>query len=455
MTAFEINQYCAEADFNRITGIFNKAQHSSNVSPNLSNRGISDFTLDFQRMNFTYARTHDWALWNTGQRIIDTHFIFPLMHLDPADPQNYYFDATDEILKITQDAGSRIFYRLGTSIEHSGLRPDQKHFNSLPPEDYEKYAEVLAGIIRHYTQGWANGFHYDIKYWEIWNEAENNPTCWRGPYEEFIKFFVIVLKRLKAEFPELKIGGPAAAYFHEERIRNILKACKAADISPDFISWHSYQQNPQELIAAPEKMKKIIHEEGFDCETAVTEWHYLVSWDGLQSNMSVESRKYAIEGPTGLCGIDSAVYNLAVLCGWQETDLDLACYYGASPRGDWGFLDQYGGYNKNFHSMCMFGKLLGCFENRIAVKRLDADTYLQGGVSPDGRKGMLLVADYRSKKTYLELKISGMENARIKAEYLDQSHDLFLCDATYENGILRLPKKTAGSGAFLVYFERD
>ncbi len=24
----------------------------------------------------------------------------------------------------------------------------------------------------HYTEGWADGFRYDMEYWEIWNEAD-------------------------------------------------------------------------------------------------------------------------------------------------------------------------------------------------------------------------------------------------------------------------------------------
>lgn len=454
MEKISFDQFCGKADFNQSNGTFNKAQHSSNVGVNLSNRGIFDFTDDFKKMNFSYARTHDWALWNTGQRMIDTHFIFPLMHLDADDPRNYYFDSTDEIIRITQDAGAKIFYRLGTSIEHSGLRPDQKHFNSLPPEDYHKYAEVLAGIIRHYTRNWANGFHYDMEYWEIWNEAENDPTCWKGSYEEFIKFFVIVLKRLKSEFPELKIGGPACAGFFDNHVRDILKACKAENIAPDFISWHSYNSFPDVLINAPAKMKNVIIEEGFDCETAVTEWHYLVNWDGIQKNMTAEVRKNAIEGPSGICGIDSAVYNLAVLCGWQETDLDMGFYYGAAPRGDWGFITNYGDYNKNFYSMCIFGRLLGCFEKKIKSEKLAENIYMQGGVADDRKTGMLIVADYRGKDMTLNIKIDGMDGADIKAELLDQNNSMILTDAVFRNGILTLPKKSTGSAAFAISFDK-
>ena len=448
------NSFCAEADFSSVTGAFNRGLHSSNTAPNLSNRGIWDFTEDFKKMNFTWSRTHDWPLWNEGQRVVDTHFIFPLMHLDPADPANYYFDATDEMIRITQEAGSKVFYRLGTSIEHSGLRPEQKHFNSLPPSDYAKYAEVLAGIIRHYTRGWANGFKYDMPYWEIWNEAENDPTCWKGPYEEFIKFFVIVLKRLKQEFPELKLGGPAATCFREDLLRPLLRACREAGVAPDFISWHGYRQDADGFAAEPAKVKTMLAEEGFpQCGTAITEWHYLVSWQGIQTNMTPEKRKQAIEGPAGLVGIDSAVFNLAVLCAWQDSPLDLAFYYGARPKGgSWGFFNNYGGYNRNFHSMVMFGDFLRNNEKRIRTVKQADTVYLLGGLSADGTQGQLLIADYRGTAETLSVKIAGMEKAAVTAERFDQEHDPATVEVQYRDGVLTLPKSGPGSAAFKVTF---
>ena len=448
--------FCAEADFRQTVGTFNLRQHSSNAAPNLSDRGIWDFTPTFQKMRFHGARNHDWALWNPGQRIVDTHFVFPLVHLDPADPKNYFFDATDEIIRITQDAGCQVFYRLGTSIEHSGLRPEQKHFNSLPPKNFNHYSEILAGIVRHYTRGWGDGFHYDIPCWEIWNEAENDPTCWKGSYEEFIQFFVIVLKRLKKEFPELKFGGPAATCFQETLLRQLLKACKTAGVAPDFLSWHGYTSQPDEFIQEPAKMRDLLREEGFpNCQLAITEWHYLLSWDGIQSNMTPEQRKQAMEGPSSLCDIDSATFNLAVLSGWQDTPLDQAFYYGANPRSPWGFFNHLGQGNKNYHSMCIFGDFIHAFPSRILTHRKSPGTvYLLGGMADDGNEGLLLVSDYRGEADELCVKIDGMEGAVATAEVLDHEHDRTAVTVQFADGRLRLPKNGPGSAAFLVRFAR-
>ena len=200
-------------DFGKKTGALRHALHCDGHAPNLSLRSLLNKDDEFREMNFYAARTHDWALSNAGSRIIDTHFVFPLMHLDPGDPKNYYFTASDAIIKLCRNVGMKVFYRMGTSIEHSAGWEEAdyvNHFNTHVPEDPEKYAEVLAGIIRHYTRGWANGYEYkDMEYWEIWNEPDLIGKMWCGSREQFIKLFVVVLKRLKAEFPELKIGGPA------------------------------------------------------------------------------------------------------------------------------------------------------------------------------------------------------------------------------------------------------
>ena len=142
--------------------------------------------------------------------------------MDPSDPRNYVFEPTDHVLSLSQNIGMKIFYRMGTSIEHTG----KWGFNTRNPADHARYAESLAGIVRHYTQGWANGFKWDIANWEIYNEP-NIRACWRGTKAEFIDLYVTCLKRLKSEFPQLNFGGPAFAGCPTDYMKELLAACRA------------------------------------------------------------------------------------------------------------------------------------------------------------------------------------------------------------------------------------
>ena len=166
------------ADFGVSVGPVRPEIHSSGFGPTICS--LTQQALDdVKSMGFKSARTHDWALINPNERVCDYFHIFPLMHLDAKDPKNYHFGPTDYLLKRTrEEAGLDIFFRMGTSIEHSGKKI---HFNAVIPEDFDKVAEVFAGTVRHYNRGWADGFNWNIKYWEIWNEPEGIQNMWCPP----------------------------------------------------------------------------------------------------------------------------------------------------------------------------------------------------------------------------------------------------------------------------------
>ena len=119
-------------DFAVEKGPVRRELHSSGYAPMVED--VADTSRDVKAMNFHSVRTHDLARINDGQRVVDAHFIFPLPHLDASNPSNYYFEATDYLLGLSRDSGLDIFYRLGTSIEHSGL----VHFNAQIPSDIDK-----------------------------------------------------------------------------------------------------------------------------------------------------------------------------------------------------------------------------------------------------------------------------------------------------------------------------
>ena len=69
------------ADFSQSSGTVNKMLHCSNYMPCISHQNILNFNDAYEKMHFTAARTHDQALTNAGQRLVDTHFIFLLFSI--------------------------------------------------------------------------------------------------------------------------------------------------------------------------------------------------------------------------------------------------------------------------------------------------------------------------------------------------------------------------------------
>ena len=144
-----------------------KKVNGGNLAPAIVNeKAGGSIRKEFGELHLPLTRLHDAPLENAGTRLVDVPLIFANFHADPDDPRNYYFKQTDDYLKNCIELGTSIYYRLGTSIEH-GIH---KYF--LDPPEARQWIEIVSHIIRHYTEGWADGFRYDIRYWEIWNEPE-------------------------------------------------------------------------------------------------------------------------------------------------------------------------------------------------------------------------------------------------------------------------------------------
>ena len=459
------------ADFNEAVGTVRPELHSSGFGPTICSQSAQDLA-DVKAMGFKYARTHDWALINPNQRVCDYFHIFPLMRLDAKDPENYVFGPTDYLLKRTrEEAGLDVYYRLGTSIEHSGPKV---HFNSLIPSDFDKVAEIFAGTVRHYNRGWANGFNWGIKYWAIWTEPDgtNNMWClpdgdgpddggveWKEKYvlrrAKFVKFFVMALKRLKDEFGDsIKVGGPALCWCDTDYFKALLVGCKEAGVAPDFISWHGYACDPLRFNREAEEARALCDSLGFPkCELIVDEWHYFgenYTWHDLRSSDSaVRARVW--DGPNGHNGIRSACFTLATLANLQRSKLDQAYFYGCRHTGAWGFKDEQQRKFKVFHALKAFGEMLKAYPT-ICASRSEGSVTVFAARNAAGGKALLAV-DYGGSVRRIDVDIAGIDaSAKPTCRVLDHLHDLTEHAVSFKDGKLTLVKPDFDSASFVVSF---
>ena len=242
-----------------------------------------------------YSRLHDVGGTYGGGRYVDIPNIFRNFDADENDPASYDFTFTDHLLRALVDAGVEPYYRLGITIENYA---DIKSYHTDPPKDYAKWARICEHVILHYTEGWADGFHYDIHYWEIWNEPDNfRPESmpvsemWSGTKEQFYELYTVVAKHLKARFPHLKIGGYGSCGFWEitatpeklaqhpsyryflEFFYGFFAYIKEHDAPIDFFSWHSYSDTKKTLIQADFLEKELARLGYAGLENHLNEWN--------------------------------------------------------------------------------------------------------------------------------------------------------------------------------------
>lgn len=324
-------------DANEVVGkikVMNAVNNGPQVSPGAAQ--IKSNAQAYKDAGFGYARLHDTPIeWEWGHTV-DISCIFPDFSADEKDPKSYDFTLTDKLIKEIYATGTKVFYRLGQSIEHW-----PKKYGANPPADFKKWARICEHIIRHYNEGWANGHHYNIEYWEIWNEPDihtdkqnfkrSNSSMWTGTEEEYFRLFEITANHLNKCFPHLKIGGPALCSNLEWADRFLAYTSKRG-IEFDFFSYHRYFSKMEKAIRTTNRVKALLDKYGYsNAEMILNEWNYISNWTGefVHSIEVIKSYK-------------GAAYTAAVMSNFQDSPVHMMMYYDARPgTGFNGLFDLY------------------------------------------------------------------------------------------------------------------
>ena len=246
----------------------------------------TDVSDIFREIGVPFSRLHDIEGAYSMNQFIDIHCVFPDFNADENDPSSYNFIPTDNYLKGIINAGTQVFYRLGESIDHF-----PKKIYVHPPKDYGKWARICEHVIRHYNEGWANGFNFNVLYWEIWNEPDN-PLMWTGTFDGFYELYKVTARHLKKCFPALKIGGYSASGFYtvsrpEKDCGDWFKTLvpytekffgrlseESERVPMDFFSWHCYAIRPEEIRVFALFARELLAKHGYsDAESILTEYN--------------------------------------------------------------------------------------------------------------------------------------------------------------------------------------
>ena len=368
-------------DSSKIVGVI-KPMHAVNNGPIRARNDQSRGNFDaYKAARIPFARNHDASHCATygGPHCVDVANIFRDFNADPEDPANYDFLLTDILVQNTLDAGTETYYRLGASIEHWA-----KKYNTLPPPDFKKWAVICEHIIAHYNEGWADGHHHNIQYWEIWNEPDLDPDdstnkrCWGGTAAEFYELFKITATHLKARFPNVKIGGPALAWRVGDWMDNFLAALtKDGEKTPmDFFSWHIYCIQPQQILDRAKIVREKLDAAGYtEAESILNEWNYVKGWGKEWFQYSVNT----------IHNLKGGAFTMSCMLASQNSSIDLLMYYDARPTP--GFCGLFNIYDfspmKPYYAFPMFADLYD-LKNQVSCETDDPDVYAIAAKGEDG-----------------------------------------------------------------------
>lgn len=96
------------------------------------------------------------------------------------------------------------------------------------PRDLNEWADYCLAIVDHCAQ---RGHPVEEWMWEIWNEPNN--VNWS--IAQYLQLYDAAAARLRAAYPNIRIGGPSTAWAPEDWIKALLNG---HDVQ--FITWHWY-----------------------------------------------------------------------------------------------------------------------------------------------------------------------------------------------------------------------
>jgi hypothetical protein len=359
--------------------------------------GLPNLVNQYKALHVNLVRTHDtmgpadvdakfdtkgidlaWLIPDPVQRAAvveagNKSIVFPDLMADPEKPESYNFWPTDKVFAAIRESGAGIYYRVGRSWGA----------NVEPPADFDKYAEVVKHIAMHYNQGWARGFHYNIRYWELWNEPDG--LFWSGTPQQFYQLYEKTARALKSVDPSLKVGGVGIAdAAHKSAFREgLLDYCAAHKVPFDFYSWHVYtgdsgdSYDPTRLAI---NFRALLDKHGFPkAENILSEWNLIPDF--------TDDVKDELQGPHNAAFIGS------VLSYLQDSPLDAAMFY----RGDaaWmGLFDLEGRPFKNAYAFEAMGKMQET-PKRFAVQGTDTFGFAAlAGRSGDSKTVQIFISNY-------------------------------------------------------------
>ena len=447
------NQAGLRVDFADITGTY-KPMHGIGQPPLT---GISNTLFHYlKRAGIPYSRLHDVGGWMGGGLYVDIPNIFRDFSADVNDPASYDFAFTDKIIEGLMENGCEPYFRLGVTIENAHM---VKAYRIFPPADYEKWAQICEHIIRHYNEGWAEGYRYGITYWEIWNEPDDcfklkTSMMWRGTPQEYYRLYSTTAKHLKACFGDtVKVGGYGHCGLYEfqrdvdfqgiapeEKIyeftvnfhHGFFRHLQQTNAPLDFFSWHVYdnchdstRQDFTVIAKHADYCRKLLDHYGF-----TNAEHHLNEWN-------IKTDRYHRDAP------EAAARTLAFMQMMQHTSVDLMCFYD----GGLGFSDyrclinpDNGAPYRTYYSFMMYNTLFR-LQDQVSCKLSGNGVFASAARS--GKKAAIVLSNPTNIPAEITLDLSGFSPDEAQFLRIDEENRYTLTGETLDADTVTLPPYAA------------
>jgi hypothetical protein len=240
-------------------------------------------------------------------------------------------------------------------------------------------------------------------------------VLWTGTDAQFLELYRVTARRLRAEFSEIKIGGPGfgdCGKFDGVQVTPsdfcaaFLEACRREALPLDFFSWHCYTDNPPVPAARARAVRRMLDARGFNkTDSHLNEWNYLPgnSWDVLSRKAAGATRQMAVER---MLGAEGGAFIVAALLELQDAPVNMAnLFHGET--GIFGLFTEVGAPTRNYHALLAFARLLDTPRRVRGTGGIPGKLSVAAGLGAESRSAGVLVGNLSGPRS-LHLSLTGL-----------------------------------------------
>ncbi|MBP3334161.1 MAG: hypothetical protein J6M35_08970 [Clostridia bacterium] len=391
-------------DFNKFTGKINPQHGAVNWPIGYVHAEGAPDSADCDRaneilreINFPFTRLKE--PYNRGYvKCLEIPFVFRDFSKDESDPKNYYFYNTTNFVKDAANGKRKVMVRLGAPREYWKSRYNNK------PTDYDKFARICRNVVRHINDGWANGIKAGVKYFEIWNRADDI-KCWPdGSYEDYYRLYERVAREIKELHPRLKVGGPAAAFCGGDNafLKGFLDYVAKNNVPCDFVTWNYYGEDAAEAFRQAKEVRKLVRDAKLPKKVEIfnDEWSCIT----LDETGFVQAKNTRNE--------KGAAFDAAFLMQMHKAKMDACHYYELNPGLPWGGLlgKAWKRPLKPIYAFLGFARLYALGQS-VKTTTIGKNTYAMAAAN--GEKQALMISVTEDKRNEVEINFASSLERKI------------------------------------------
>ena len=430
---------------------------------------IADLTHQFEDIGVTTVRNNDYfddrmdieGIFNCGGPT------YPSWEgCDPQDDANYHWESSDALFESWLNGGFEPFLRLGGEVQNASRHHDFKGPQNSVQE--ANWIQAAQKVVDRYLY-W-DGQEQTFTYLDIWTEFPSK-NFWDRSNMAFFRFWTQAFVTLKAEHPELKIGGPGFIVAQavklvegkESTAEDFLTYLYQHNVRPDWIGWHLFHNDPQMWMKTAQVYRDLLNGNGAHADvpwagTGFFDDVELIvdAYGAARMNLTPQEQDQIYNHQKG------AAIRTAAWIAMQYSDVTRAYLYrGGDPRSSPGddpetvargtysglfYGDAQGTYKPTAHAFRLWGDVVQGFPTLLTTPSAaggDAtDLWTLAASNDDGQIAVLLsnitAQDVAWSLTFDE---AVMEDYQIKIYQVDDEHDGRTAQ-TWTSGAVTIPAES-------------